>query len=395
MNVFYQKINEIFRKRKLKFSKIFMNSVSFILDNSVIKFNLSKKLFQEIPDNKESIYNDLFNRHEYYVQSKVSKEIFQTFLEYWANKTFPEINSGNILDYYQLNLEFGFLDEYFSSEKIKEPVYNLSYLLVMKKDSVSNINEIEKKIAQNLDVYLDGYSNELCKIPITILYNIFYHPERNLKNEDNAYKFIVKSGENNQSFFILLGSLDAKKFTDKGNKRDSVYNKQKHFGFAPKNAEDSIDEVEKENKSLFENLELSKKNISEIQSQLQDLKQQKSDLNNQITDHKKEISNLNSQLIKSKEINSDLQNKLDAQSKRIADLEKMLNDNSFAISDLNKRNSELSMQATKLNKTISDLEEKIKKGEKEKLETNQKFLKLKSKMKSINDKIFNILLFFI
>lgn len=357
-----------------------MNSVSFILGDSVIKFQLSKKLFQKIPDDKESVYNDLFNRHEYYVQSKVRKEIFESFLEYWSNDTFPEINSDNILEYYQLNIEFGFFNDYFSSEKVKEPVYNLSYLLVKKKDGILNINEIERKIALNLDVYLDEYSKDLSKIPITGLYNIFFHRERNLKNEDKAYKFIIDLGESqNESFFILLSSLDAKKLTEE-NKCDSIYNKKNHFGFSPINTENSIDKVEKENKILFKQLEISKKNISELQLELKNSKQQRSNLDDKLKASEKEILSL-------KEINQNLTNEL-------TDCKNLLIESSKALSEANNINFENSNQIAKLKKRVSELEDKTKNYEKEKLKVNQKLALLKSKTSDIKDRIIKMLIFY-
>ena len=151
---------------------------------------MNRKVFQKIPESKDGIYNSLFNHHKYYVKSKVHLENFQSFLKYWEDGTFPKIENENIMEFYQLYIEFGFLDEYFDSPKFKKPLFNLSYLIDSEKNGSSLRAEIEKEIAQSLDDYINNFSNDLQKVPITSLYNIFGHPNRNLKNLSRKHQKI-------------------------------------------------------------------------------------------------------------------------------------------------------------------------------------------------------------
>lgn len=63
---------------------------------------------------------------------------------------------------------------------------------------------------------MKNYSNEMYKIPINVLSNIFNHTERNLINHEKAYQFIKIGIENeNEDFSILLKSLDGLKLSEK------------------------------------------------------------------------------------------------------------------------------------------------------------------------------------
>ena len=92
----------------------------------------------------------------------------------------------------------------------------------------------EEKISKNLDFYLTKYPDEMTKIHITSLYNIFNNKECKLQNHEKAYQFITKSlCKNNSNAFILLESLDGSKLS-KITLNESLSSKALHFGFTPK-----------------------------------------------------------------------------------------------------------------------------------------------------------------
>lgn len=147
------------------------NSIKLILNNTAFQLPCSRKLLIKIPESKEDLFNELFVRHSYRVQSKVRNEIFQSFLNYWKEETFPQINSSNVIEYFQLSSEFGLLDDYFTSQKLKEPLFNLSFFISPYKNSNIDRSTIERNIALNLDEYLTNFSDKLILIDIKSLYN--------------------------------------------------------------------------------------------------------------------------------------------------------------------------------------------------------------------------------
>lgn len=210
--------------------------INFILNDSVFHFPCSRKLLAKIPENKEELFNKLFLDHDYFVHSQVKNEVFQSFLNYWKEDILPKIESDNIMEYFQLNLEFGLLDDYFSIQKNKDPEFNLIFLININQKTNAIKQDAEKEVSTNLDNYLINYADKLALIPIPSLYNIFYHRERNLADHDEAYRFIIKNASNHDpNFFCLLPSLDGSKFKVLGNKLDSYEKVNDHFGFSPQN----------------------------------------------------------------------------------------------------------------------------------------------------------------
>lgn len=241
-----------------------MNPICFILNDSIIKFPISGKLLRKIPESKEDLLNILFNHHKYYVQSKVRKEIFQNYLDYWKDDVFPQVDSSNIMEYYQLSMEFGFLNDYFASQHTKDLLFNLYSLIYANENGKCNKKNIERIISLHLDDYINNLSHDLGKVDINSLFNIFYHEERILKDHDKAYKFIIDTSKTQTNhIFVLLGSLDSEKFKIMENKRDALIKKNDHFGFSPQNAEIYIPKIDQEiqnlkeqNKSLIDKLEI-------------------------------------------------------------------------------------------------------------------------------------------
>ena len=153
--------------------KLFQISVPYARDMLILQ-----KLPQEIGI-------QLLNNKNYTVKSSVRLEIFQGFLDYWSKSKELEINSDNLVEYYLLNEEFGFMIENFN-EKYNENDFHLSFLCNSKNCSNdtknSNQHNIffdksshEQYIAMHLDSFIDKYEEQILKIPISSLYNIFFH----------------------------------------------------------------------------------------------------------------------------------------------------------------------------------------------------------------------------
>lgn len=261
-----------------------MNPIIFSLNNTQIRFPFCRKLLQKIPESKDDFFNQIYNNHQYIVQSKVREVIFKSYLKYWEDETFPEIDNDNIMEYYQLSLEFGFLEDYFSASNSKEQLFNLYYLINQDKNGKSNKNDIEQKIALDLDDYLTNFSKELSQIDTSTLYNIFYHPERNLKDHDKAYEFIKNIAMNqNKEVLILLGSLDAHEFKSFENKREVFLRKNEHFGFLPQNSEIFLPEIDEKMKNLEQEIQSLNNHIKMIEKENADLKDFKQKTQNLMT----------------------------------------------------------------------------------------------------------------
>lgn len=195
------------------------SEIKFIMNSSPYTLPLSRAIIQKIPDDKDDVYNQLISNHPYQVQSSVPNEIFQSFLNYWKTGTIPQINSSNILYYNSLNDEFGILENQLSLPEYQS-LFDLGYLINMDQNKNMNKASVERRIALNLEFYLADQAEILCQVPINSLYNIFYHPERNLTDYDRAYHFIIDNGRNlDENFFVLLGSLDAGKFRQQEQER--------------------------------------------------------------------------------------------------------------------------------------------------------------------------------
>ena len=128
------------------------------------------------------------------------------------------------------------------------------------------------------DEFLDKHSNEMSKININSLYNIFNHKERKLTNHDLAYRFIT---ENNGQFLILLQSIDGSKLSFNFY-RDAIDKQNEHYDFIPINITSHIDDCNKEHQKM-------KEIINELQEKFEEDKRKSS------TKHKKELNMLKEQ----------------------------------------------------------------------------------------------------
>lgn len=261
-----------------------MSKIKLIMNNSTYTLPLSRAILNKIPEDKEYIYNQLLSFHQYQVQSSVPNEIFQSFLDYWENGTIPQIDFSNIWYYYTLKDEFGILSDHLSSPEYQS-LFDLAYLTNMNQTPNLNKSHIEKRIAHNLDSYLSNQSDKLCRIPINSLYNIFNHPERNLTEYDRAYHFIVDNGRNvDESFFILLGSLDAGKFRDQENKRDAFIGRMNHLGFEPRNADNFVLDIDQQLQNCRQQIEQQQRSLVEANQKIEQLEanQNKANQNKEI-----------------------------------------------------------------------------------------------------------------
>lgn len=126
-----------------------MSSIIFILNDTEYSLPRQRKYLNQIPDDREELYNELYSGKSYNVKSKVKNEIFQTYLNCWKEGTTPEITSENIMEYYLLSDEFGIFKDYITSPQFV-PLFNVINLI----DTTGNLNFnkelIEKQIAHNL-----------------------------------------------------------------------------------------------------------------------------------------------------------------------------------------------------------------------------------------------------
>lgn len=110
-------------------------------------------------------------------------------------------------EYYLLSKEFEIMKDNFENTQI----LHLSLLKYKFIDQIpSEKSNSEKSIATNLDFFIDKYPDLLGQIPIESLYNIFYHKERNLQDENKAYNFITRYS----NIYFLLNSLKDSNLTE-------------------------------------------------------------------------------------------------------------------------------------------------------------------------------------
>lgn len=244
---------------------------SLIFNDKKYEFTVDYKraieLLSQIP---QEIGSKLISNKDYTVESQVQLEVFQSFIDYWKNSKEPEINPDNLYDYYLLSQEFGLMKD-FLTQNTNENDFHLTCL-----KHISNIDnshksldksEHEKYIALHLDSYLSEKEEQILKIPINSLYNIFYHEERVLDDEQKAFDFITKNKNTYPDLLTLLPSLDSQKL-----KHDdiinSITNSQENIGFMPKFSPLIFDSYENQINQLREQNKAYKHTISKLISHL-------------------------------------------------------------------------------------------------------------------------------
>lgn len=107
-----------------------------------------------------------------------------------------------------------------NENKLNELEINLSNL---RNPRIANKSHIEENIIKNLDNYIFNYGEELFRLPIHSLYNIFNHPERKLTIFNQFYQLIRNITDQTQNFnlYVLLPSINIDKLNNE-NQRDVI-----------------------------------------------------------------------------------------------------------------------------------------------------------------------------
>lgn len=230
---------------KLFFFNYIMSVYTFINNNKEFKISLTRRKLYLIPEEKNTPFDELDKYRRYEVQSHVSNDTFESFLNSWKNDEPPHITDDNFYEYYQLDNEFGIFTDFINQPQFKQ-FTDLSMLIKSKNYKNFDRSFIEKKVTSDLNNYLTNSANCLKQVPINSLYNIFNHPDRSSIDHDLAYHFIVDAAsDGKECFYVLLESLDSDKMKSIENQRDSIVNFRKHHNFAPQNSESFILGLEK------------------------------------------------------------------------------------------------------------------------------------------------------
>ena len=198
-------------------------SFIFNLNDKEVSIPLSLGELNKLPT---CLQDQLFINGEYYVESMVTEQNLLDVLQYMideSKKLKPSIE--NVCDYKDLCDEFEINSDFISSENLK-----LSYLIKFKDKNTKDKSKYEEYISQNLDYFLKEKEDEMLKVPISSLRNIFFHEKRILEDEEMAYQFITKGEE---SFCVLLKSLCYEKLSYKS-RNESLEKVDERFGFIPK-----------------------------------------------------------------------------------------------------------------------------------------------------------------
>lgn len=227
-----------------------MNQFSLIFKDQEYIIPKKKRIICAVA---EEVADQLLQNNKYIVKSVVSKETFQSFLNYWQNdEVLPDILSSNFHEYEELSQEFEMMRDILTTKK-DSPLFKIETL-------INNINfdksVVEKEVSQNLDYYLDNFPNQMYQVPFTSLYNIFNNENRNLKSNLKAYLFIIKklipndTSDPDINLYILIKTLDGSELYEESHEMFiDLISRFNEFGFLPKCSPTFIQEqIEKKNK---------------------------------------------------------------------------------------------------------------------------------------------------
>lgn len=319
------------------------------MENSTYQLLLKSKIyeipmmFKHIVEIRHKITKVLIfsSSHQYQVESNVTDDIFQLFINYMINDELPDIN---INDFLQLSQEFGLLEEELKAKiaQLGEYLVNLNGLQNKKS---SDVSFYEEQIAVKLDDYLLKYGQNLMDSPIQSLFNIFNHKKRKMTKNDLAYELIIDCFERkkNSDVLILLESIDGSKLS-KSNLENSIEFKEKRFNHMPT--------------IHFSYLENAIESQNKLQSQIDALNAELIKVKNQ---HEIDIKNL----IKKNE--NDLKNltqKFEADMKRLIEKNEK-NTNDIILAFKNEIKNDMSIQTNEINE-LKKLNDSLNKKEEKK-----------------------------
>lgn len=212
--------------------------IVFVINNEEYSIIADACVLKKFPD---KIFNVFWNDEKYYVQSKVTMNILQTFIDNMIGKIngLP-INPDNMNYYQQLFEEFE-IEFNFPSNPNNNKLYQVFVLEYLISNKIENKSLYELYISQNLEFYIDNYPEKLRNVPITSLYNIFNNPRRNLIDHQKCYDFINNSNDSN--LFVLFNSIDGNKLSSVSFE-ESIVKRDEHLGFMPKMNKIKINELD-------------------------------------------------------------------------------------------------------------------------------------------------------
>lgn len=201
--------------------------------NKTIKLPFQFKHWNSLPDKITILFINNKNR-QYCIQSDVSDEVFESFVNYLITDTLPKINIQNIQEYMQLSQEFNLLGDFIEKKKKDFGKSYEGMLFLLNKKNPKDVSHIEKDIAMKLDYYLEKYGEKLMNSPIQSLINIFNHRERKLTNHNLAYNLIKEQVKrtNDPSYNVLITTLDCSHLNHT-NIEESFLLKKERFDLMP------------------------------------------------------------------------------------------------------------------------------------------------------------------
>lgn len=174
------------------------------------------------------------------------------------------------------------MQNFLSNAKSKWSEYERN-ICILNDPTVTGKSAIEQIVAQNLDDYIENEGENLMRLNIQILYNIFSKKIKKFTKHDRAYELINQNFlENHDSnIFILLKFIEGSKIEiHKFN--DSIVNSEQRYGFRPIfdfSIFDDIKMLKEQNQRKDEVIQQLKKNCEEQKEEIQKLKKNIEQLN--------------------------------------------------------------------------------------------------------------------
>lgn len=338
------------------------------MQNETFQFTLRSKtynvplIYSRLADISPNISKSLIFglNHQYHIESDVSDEVFQSFMQYLISDEIPDIQINNINEFSELSKEFHLLEEVIQNKKEEFGEYLVNLNGLHSKNSLF----YEEQIASNLDEYLEKYGQELMKKPVQSLFNVFNHEKRRLTKHDLAYELIKQHHESTNDFdiFILLDKLDGSKLS-RSNFLESLSLREERLNHMPiidfsylsnmfdkqTKLEEKVAELDSEIKNIQQEHEKEMKNMNDTHSnEIGEMKEMIESLTNRI----KAIENKNQKLLNSQK----------NQSNDHIELTRIVDNHSHEIEDIQQTQSnkieEMQQKFESLTNKIGEIENK-------------------------------------